>query len=361
MKSILAVSYHDKTPVAASAASIASGALYLACAVLSLLSSNGAVFSLGAAALLAACLAFAGLGALLLTVAKYDQKWACIPLLLSAASSAAFVAGNILSTVASAGESPLTIMSGIVGALFSLVILALAILLILALLGKYFSKKLPLILCCAAAALTLADLMLALILGANQIQTVIFFLAGLAAAASFALVLMSMQPGEYIIVKLPASGPLFGREASNRICPSCGKKAGAGVQFCKFCGTKLNEAQTPVKICPDCSYKAGSAEMEYCVKCGARLIESLPQEEAPDTIEIASVKLPQNAGAFHAEKAAASASQSAPLVQSILPSAPEVTPEQAAARMEKLFDLLGKGIITQDEYDQKRTELIKYL
>jgi predicted amidophosphoribosyltransferase len=93
-----------------------------------------------------------------------------------------------------------------------------------------------------------------------------------------------------------SSSPLPDQAGQKPTCPSCGKVAGSGSKFCKYCGGKLAEpARSPVasssvaevlapaqlqpppiesaaekRICPSCGVVAETGK-KFCRACGARL------------------------------------------------------------------------------------------
>jgi hypothetical protein len=156
-------------------------------------------------------------------------------------------------------------------------------------------------------------------------------------------------------------------ENYKQVCPNCSfRETSADVVFCRRCGARLEKANSAnndsiprreyirpyAKVCPSCGYRSRYAVMKYCVKCGTELQPIRNNEQAYKDIPNINSHQPQPDAAPQPVVSGSLALQNQQNFTS---------PKEAAERLERIYSLLQKGLITQEEYEQKRAELIKYL
>ena len=61
-------------------------------------------------------------------------------------------------------------------------------------------------------------------------------------------------------------------------CPICGRACPSGSEFCIFCGAKMSEPVSVVKLCPKCGSE-NPDEATYCLKCGSPLSVHGPEDD----------------------------------------------------------------------------------
>ena len=141
----------------------------------------------------------------------------------------------------------------------------------------------------------------------------------------------SKEPVRQEITSKETSGPVA-------VCKSCGANLKSGVRFCSKCGTKVaidepTEGAPKLKSCPKCG-KLLAIHLKFCTECGTMVAIDAPK----------------------VEENAAKVTENQPDNQ--IANEPKRSIEQQIEVLQKLKALVDDGVLSQEEFEQKKKEIL---
>lgn len=126
---------------------------------------------------------------------------------------------------------------------------------------------------------------------------------------------------------------LYNKTKAEHRCPSCGKEIDTEAKFCASCGKRIDslivhEDAPKEVICPSCGTKL-KPELRFCTECGTRITTPNPVDSEVREESIASKSKKK-----------------------------DLTIDQQIELLQKLKSLVDAGIISPEEFEQKKREIL---